>query len=56
MNSIKDNSKLIGKKIGTINIHVYDDINSDSQFYYINMDNKKVLPLSYKIEKTLLNV
>ncbi len=56
MNNIikfKSKKQTCGKKIGTVTVSMYEDINSGHHFFYINADNEEVLQLSYIIEDCL---
>lgn len=50
---IVHNNEIIGKEIGTVFVHMYKDIKTDSPFFYIESDNKKVSNVSDIIEDTL---
>lgn len=49
------NNSIVGKEIGTVSVHMYKDVETDSPFFYVNAENKDVLQLSYVIENTLKN-
>ena len=48
-----DNDKIIGKKVGTVSIHVYKEPNTNSRFFYIESENQDVLAVSHIVEDTL---
>lgn len=48
-----DTDKIVGKKIGTVSIHVYKELNTNSRFFYIESENQAVLPASNIVEDTL---
>lgn len=47
------NNKIIGKKVGTICVHIYKERKTDAPFFYIESENQEVLPISYVVEDTL---
>lgn len=47
------NNKIIGKKIGTVFVHIYKESETNSPFFFIESENQDVLPISYVVEDTL---
>lgn len=47
------NNKIIGKKVGTVLIHMYRDSKTNRPLFYIESENQDVLPLSDVLEDTL---
>ena len=48
-----NNNKIIGKKVGTVSVHVYRETKTNAPFFYIESENQEVLPISYVVEDTL---
>lgn len=47
------NNKIIGKKVGTVSVHMYKEIETNAPFFYVESENQDVLPISYVVEDTL---
>ena len=47
------NNEIIGKKVGTVSIHVYKESKTNSHFFYIESENQDVLAVSDIVEDTL---
>lgn len=46
-------NKIIGKKVGTVSVHMYKEPKINAPFFYIEAENQEVLPISYVVEDTL---
>lgn len=46
-------NKIIGKEVGTVVVHMYEENTTGLPLYTIQPENKHVLPLSRTIENTL---
>ncbi len=47
------NNRIIGKKVGTIVVHIYKEPKTNLPFFYIESENQDVLPISYVVEDIL---
>lgn len=47
------NNKIIGKKVGTVSVDIYKELETNASFFYVKSENQEVLPVSYVIEDTL---
>lgn len=47
------NNKIIGKKVGTVSVHMYKESKTNTPFFYVESENQDVLPISYVVEDTL---
>lgn len=48
--------EITGKKVGTVSVSMYEESFTGLPIYYIESENRHVLPLSYIIENTLNNI
>lgn len=46
-------NKIVGKKVGTVSVHMYKETKTNAPFFYIESDNQAVLPVSYIVEDSL---
>lgn len=50
---MSNNKKIIGKEVGTVSVHMYEENETGLPFFYIQAENKHVVPLSRAIENSL---
>lgn len=51
-----NNNQIIGKKVGTICISMYEEFNTGLPLFYIQAENKHMLPISRVIENILNDI
>ena len=49
-------NKIIGKKVGTVSVHMYKEPKTNAPFFYIESENQEVLPISYVVSIIFENV
>lgn len=47
---------IVGKKVGTISVSMYEESETGLPLFYIQTENKHVLPISRAIENTLNDI
>lgn len=47
---------IIGKKVGTISVSMYEEFETGLPLFYVQAENKHLLPISRAIENTLNNI
>lgn len=47
------NNEIIGKKVGTVSIHMYKESKTKAPFFFVESENHEVLPISYVVEDFL---
>ncbi len=45
--------QIIGKKVGTVSVHMYKETTTNTPFFYIESENLDILPVSYIVEDFL---
>lgn len=48
-----NNKRIDGQKVGSVNISMYEEVETGLPFFYVKADNKHVLPLSRIIKHVL---
>lgn len=48
-----DNNEIIGKEVGTVLVHMYEETETGLPIFWVQSENKHMLPLSRVIENTL---
>ena len=46
-------NQIVGKKVGTISVSMYEESETGLPLFYVQAENKHVLPISHTIENTL---
>lgn len=52
---MSNNKKIVGQKVGTISVNVYEENETGLPIFHVEAENKHVVPLSRAIENTLNN-
>ena len=47
------NNNIVGKKVGTISIHMYNELETNAPLFFLESENQDVLPVSYVVEDFL---
>ena len=50
---IMSNNNIVGKKVGTISIHMYNELETNAPLFFLESENQDVLPVSYVVEDFL---
>lgn len=49
-------NQIVGKKVGTISISMYEELETGLPLFYVQAENKHVLSISHAIENTLNDI
>ncbi len=51
-----NNKEIIGKEVGTVSVSMYEETETGLPIFYIQTENRHMLPISRAIEHTLNNI